>query len=264
MRAAVLGVLTLAGLPARATAQKGVIGGTVYRDTADHVLAGVEITIPALKRHLLSDTAGDFHFTAVPAGRYSMLFRHLGFAPLVDTVVVADDKPVDREYVLAEQAVRLDAVNTTAKERTYINPQYNDFLERVRVHNGGYFMTDSLLRKNEDRQINDILTSYIPGITTFLPNPKNRPTAEYISSGSRGGCARGGQCATCPVTLYLDGHLVFAKQLEPDKLNWPDIRAYRAVDYAGVEYYPGGASTPSQFNATVNTCGVLLLWSRAK
>ena len=34
--------------------------------------------------------------------------------------------------------------------------------------------------------------------------------------------------------------------------------------YAGVEYYPGGASTPLQFNATDAACGVLVLWTRER
>jgi hypothetical protein len=34
--------------------------------------------------------------------------------------------------------------------------------------------------------------------------------------------------------------------------------------FAAVEYYPGGASVPAEYNSTGGGCGVLLLWTRER
>jgi len=38
----------------------------------------------------------------------------------------------------------------------------------------------------------------------------------------------------------------------------------RVDQFAGVEFYPGGATIPSQYNKTGSSCGVLLLWTRER
>jgi hypothetical protein len=248
-----------------AAAQSGIVGGTVYRDTLYHQLTAVEITIPALNRRTVSNYAGDFRFTAVPAGKYAVQFRHVGFAPLTDTVVVADNAPVDREYIMAVQAVTLDSVRVTAPGEKHRSPGLTEFTERLKNHNGGYFMDETVLRKNDSRRLQDLLPSLFPGLRVFRPVPKSRPTFETLSSG-RGTCNGPafscGAAGECPVALYVDGHVVFNPGTEKDPNFFPDYTSYATMNFAGVEYYPGGASIPPQYNATTNTCGVLLLWSR--
>ena len=48
---------------------------------------------------------------------------------------------------------------------------------------------------------------------------------------------------------------------------WPAIRTIeklRVEEFAGIEFYAGGASVPVQYNKTGSSCGVLLLWSRMR
>src|SRR3954471_14048569 len=89
-------IAVLAAAPMVAAAQTGIVGGTVYRDTLYHQLTQVEITLPALNRRTTSNYAGDFRFNGVPPGKYAVMFRHVGFAPLTDTVEVVDKGTVDR------------------------------------------------------------------------------------------------------------------------------------------------------------------------
>ena len=43
----------------------------------------------------------------------------------------------------------------------------------------------------------------------------------------------------------------------------PDMARMPVLEYAGVEFYGGGAVIPAQYNSiTNNDCGVLLLWTR--
>src|SRR5262249_15605091 len=105
--AVVLGV----GIAARLAAQTAVISGTVYRDSAGHELSAAEVLLPDLNRRVTANWAGEFKIGQIPAGRHAIIVRHVGFAPLTDTIVVTDGAKLDREYVLTEQPVALDQVN---------------------------------------------------------------------------------------------------------------------------------------------------------
>ena len=43
-----------------------------------------------------------------------------------------------------------------------------------------------------------------------------------------------------------------------------NLQQMRVDQFAGVEFYPGGATIPSQYNKTGSSCGVLLLWTRER
>jgi len=253
-------VLPHAFLSVAAIAQTGTIGGTVYRDTLFHQLVGVEISIPLLNRRAVSNYAGDFRLSGIPTGRYVLQLHHIGFAPLTDTVSVTENAAVDREYVMSQEPVVLDSVRVSAEKPRYVSALLNDFVERARHHNGGFFITDSALRKNESRKLQDVLTSVIPGLHTFRPMSGTRPTMEYVSSG-RGPTLKG---STCPVALYVNGISIYNMGTMKDPESIPDLSRYTVADYAGIEYYPGGASIPPQYNMTPNSCGVLLLWERER
>jgi len=43
-----------------------------------------------------------------------------------------------------------------------------------------------------------------------------------------------------------------------------DLEKMRVNEYAGIEYYPGGSTIPTQYNRTGSSCGVLLFWTRER
>ena len=57
--------------------------------------------------------------------------------------------------------------------------------------------------------------------------------------------------------MYQDG-------IPISPLDQRDLLRMHTYDYGAVEFYAGGAETPVEFNATGNSCGVLLLWSRER
>jgi hypothetical protein len=64
------------------------------------------------------------------------------------------------------------------------------------------------------------------------------------------------------VSVYYDGAPLYTGAPDTDA---PDMRSFRVDEFAGIEYYAGGASVPAQFNNTrESNCGVLLLWTREK
>src|SRR5690242_12264321 len=91
-------VVALAG-PARG--QSGVVTGTVYRDSAGHPLSDVEVSLMPVGIRARTNYAGEFRLRSIPDGSYQIVFRHIGFSTLTDTVTVRERQPVDREFTLA-------------------------------------------------------------------------------------------------------------------------------------------------------------------
>jgi hypothetical protein len=259
--------LAAAFAAAPAVAQTGMITGTVLRDSAGHQLDGADVLLPDLNRRVTANWAGEFRIGQLPAGRHAILIRHVGFAPLADTIEIANGARVDREFVLVEQPVSLDAVSVKAPERKYISPALRDFEER-RKAGFGSFIDETEMRRNNERRLIDVLAGDLPGIKVFSSGSSGSIRGEYISSGRK--CGAGPAFLTCksgtekcPVTMYLDGVLVFDMSHD-DPSQMPDLSRYNTRDYAAVEYYAGGASTPVKYNATSSGCGVLLLWTRER
>lgn len=257
--------LCLAGLaPHGAGGQSAVFAGAVVRDTLSHGLSGALVSIPMLKRSDTSDASGEFKMAGLPSGRFAVLIRRIGFRPMVDTVLLISGASVEREYVMDASAVELDSVKVSGKLSERLPVRMMEFEARRKSGKGGMFIADSVLRLNESRKMVDVLTSFVPGIKLYHPFPGTRPTMEYVSSG-RGTCVGPVfKCVSpdCPVTLYLDGVKYFTATDPGDAM--PDLAGFEISNYAGVEYYPGGASIPLQYNMTGSGCGVLLLWTRQK
>lgn len=253
---------------ARSSAQTATFAGAVVRDTLSHGIAGAIVSIPTLNRADTTNAQGEFKMTGLPAGRYAALIRHIGFRPMVDTVLLINGDLVDREYVMDAAAVMLDSVRVkAASDVPHLSARMSQFEEHRKSGVGGHFITESDLRKNDSRKLNDVITSLVPGLRSFRPAPKDRPTMEYLSSG-RGGCGLAvfqcGGMSECPVTLYTDGVLTFNPAIQRDAASFPDLTRIPTNEYAAVEYYAGGASVPPQYNATGGGCGILVLWSREK
>ena len=254
-------------IPGIVVAQTGRLAGTVMRDSSGTALASAEVTLPDLKRSTTSNYRGEFSLSGLPAGRHAVVIRRLGFAPLIDTVAIQAGSTVDREFVLLETAVQLDSVRVAAPERKYISPHLQEFDERRKL-GFGHFITEEELRKEDNRSFVNVIASRVPGIRVFRPDPRN-PSSEYLGSTRKCGdgpailsCKGGG--SYCPVTMYIDGVVVFNGATEKERAFIPDLGKYATNQYAGVEFYAGAATIPPKYNMTGSGCGVLLLWTRER
>jgi hypothetical protein len=228
-----------------------MLTGTVMRDSAGHQLAAAEVVMPDLNRRATTNWSGEFKLGQLPAGRYAIVIRHVGFAPLTGTVDIAPGANVDREFVLSEVPAKLDEVQIKAPERKYISPGLQEFEER-RKAGFGHFIDEAEMRRSNERRLIDVLAE-LPGISRFF-----KGSTEYLSSGRGGG--KGG---VCPITLYLDGVRVYdsAKDI-PAQM--PDLSRFNTREYAAVEFYAGGATVPLKYNGSSSGCGVMLLWTRER
>jgi outer membrane receptor protein involved in Fe transport len=107
-------VLPPAALGATVSFDAAVTGRVT--DRAGQPVADATIAVAELGRATTSDREGRFRLGALPAGRYTISARRLGYVTGAVTVVVAAS-PIDVQIVLDASAVRMDPVNVTATRR---------------------------------------------------------------------------------------------------------------------------------------------------
>ena len=247
-------------------AQTATLVGIAIADSLGTPVAGAEVSIVSLGLRATTNYLGEFRFSRLPAGRITINVRRLGFVPMSDTVTLAENAATNREFQLNTQVARLDSVRVTEPERKYISPGLTEFEER-RKEGRGYFVSEEVLRKNNERSMLDVIVANVPGLTRLRTNPR-KPSEYYVGTTRK--CAAGpailackGQSPSCPVTLYIDGHMLYSAAPGRDQ-DLPDLTSFAVRDYAGVEYYPGGATAPVKYNATDSGCGLLILWTRER
>ena len=264
--------LTLAGSLA---AQSAVLSGAVFRDSLSHPLVGAEVWLPELQRRTETNALGDYRLMKLAAGTYTVIVRHLGYAPLQDTVRLVTDGETEHDFIMAQQVTVLPSVAASAPATKPLTAHMQGF-EARRAQGFGHFLTAPELRKNDDRTLGSML-AVIPG--TFLMTYNS----SYFLVSSRGASGvmdlvpqhaipndahspRG-----CFVQIFLDGVQFFStkfvmkgKQDDPSALPAPDMNQFYGRDFEGVEFYSGASQIPPQYNNTGAACGTLLLWTRER
>jgi hypothetical protein len=254
--------------PHHAVAQTGGVAGTVARDAAGTVAAGAEVRLPLLNRAATTDDKGAFKIDGIEPGRYDVIVRLVGFTPIIDSIVVAAGQVSHRSFVFAVPVKALDTVRTNAAETKVRSTPLSAFEERRRSHQGGVFLSDSVLRLSDSRKMEDLL-GRVSGLMKVHEGSKTF-AASGRSSGGGGPVFLSAKTAQvesqpnwCFVSVFRDGVKIF--QAPRTQFNEPpDLSNISVVDLGGVEYYAGGASMPPQFNGTSSSCGTLLLWSRER
>lgn len=250
MRTLIVIVLCIAtSLPAYA--QAGTFAGTVASDTAGNVVGHADVQLPQLSRATTTNIVGQFQFNDVPPGRYAVVVRAIGFQLFADSVDIAPGARVDGDIVLTPTVVSLETQHTTAAAlEKRLPPGIQEMNDRMKTHLGGHFVTDSVLRANDQRKLTYFFAG-IPGVHQIFAS---MGTGVYLAS------ARDPKPPPCYIDVYMNGALYYRNG---DKSEPPDFSALTAMDFSGIEFYPGGATTPAQYNGTKKRdCGVILLWTR--
>lgn len=230
-------------------AQTATLFGLVTRDSSGHELSGAEVQLSGMPRAVLTNSRGGFRIDGLPQGRYAIAIRHIGFRPLTDTIEITAGQRLEREFVMEERAQELDSVRVSAPETRYISPNLRGFEERRKAGRGGYFITDSILRRNDERNIGGVVAANAPGVVIVSAQGYT-----YLASSRKG--------QPCWVSVYLDGVRIYDRTM--GLINRPDFNRFAVREYAAVEFYPGDASLPLQFSNRSSDCGTLLLWTRER
>lgn len=249
-------------LPCVLSAQASLSGRVTTPDKRP--LPSVEVSIAALSRRTLTDSAGMFRLDSLTPGRYLIAARRLGFRPFSTmTSLFAGEGP---EYEITLQP----SVNELATVDVKANPmetQFADFEKRRQLKLGRYLTADDFA-KNDGRPVADVVAG-IPGVDIVRGRLNeawfgSRRGAETIlmdrkireDDRQRGANPGKGMCYA---TVVLNGLVVYRGDSGEGLF---DLNSLNARDIKGVEVYTTTANAPQQWLTGNGSCGVIAIWTK--
>jgi hypothetical protein len=248
---ALLVVLVTPGLAQRSA----VLRGRVIADSTEAPIAGVEVSIVGPDLRTLTDSAGQFRIGDVRAGAWTVLARKLGFGPLTTRLRFAAGDSVDVELLLVPSAQPLPHV--IVKTDVPPPPKLREFEER-RAGGFGRFLTSADIEKRPAALTSDLLRR-LPGLEIIRQGRNMFVAGDRMAVPGCALCGGGGSGPPppCFAAVVIDGALVYTGDGPPYNINLIDPSVI-----AGIEYYAGAASIPVKYNATRNTCGLVVIWTK--
>jgi hypothetical protein len=224
-------LLAAAALAVGAQSRATLMGSV--RDTTGSAVSLVQLAVGEART--VTDTAGRFTLTGLPAGAASVTARRLGFAPGQVKVDLADGRTDSIHIVLTMLPARLPGLDAEAWARIRLADFY-----RHRETAQGYFLDRHQLDSMHVRRISDLMRR-VPGIR-FLVDRSGRLQLRMSRSES------------CPPDFWIDGQR--AAQLNVDDVPLADVEA--------IEIYRGPSGLPPEYNVRFGNpgCGAVVIWTR--
>lgn len=193
----------------RATA---VILGTVA-DTALRPVAGANVSFVGTPLRVTVDSSGRFQINHIPAGRFVMIARNIGYRPATSLVDIRDGDTLRLAFAL-EPATAQELATVVVTERQ-LSTRLKEFDERRRLGFGEFFTRADL------EKINAV------GIVDVLRRTKSVRIRNGKAHSAR-------EIGPCPLAIYIDGIPIGSEPL-----------AYMPSpnEFAGIEVY-SGATVP--------------------
>jgi hypothetical protein len=224
----------------------------VYNAQTGDPVEGAEVIDLFSKTKALTTTTGTVTLAFLPEGGSMLRVQKIGFEPVTQIVPISPSDTAPAMILLRPIATRLPTVVTKDSAPRWVSPGLQAFEERRKSGSPGYFITDAELRKNETKAMT-YMVRRLPGMQVNCPRGLSMQMSCYAYS-SRQKSKYAFLGGTCLMDVYVDGIISTDNNLE----------LLRVSEFAGVEFYPGGASMPVQYNKTGSSCGVLLFWSRER
>ena len=252
MKAHFIVPLVLAASAAAAQQPKTTVVAHVLDVRDGSFVSAAEVSILDTQLRGRSDSLGRVAIAGVPAGSFSIEARRLGYKPVVTQLMVSGSDSLEVVLAMSPIAQALAGVKVT---ETAARIRLREFDERLHNHIGGFFVTDSVIRRAEASSIAELLEARVPGIR---PTRYGGGKIKFYST--RGAAVdRKGLEVPCYVEVFLDG----------TRLLDGDAGLVALADLAGIEYYPPGFA-PVQYRIPPSLasdgsgakCGVMLLWTR--
>lgn len=256
-------VLMVPAAGAGAQTRLAAFRGNVLADSTNRPLRGAEVTIPRLGKSVFTDSLGGFLLTGIEAGSEIVMVKRIGFASVTTQVRFSAGDTLEADILMVSNAQHLAEVKVKGKA----TPRRLSEFERRRGEGFGHFVTEEQLANSQSRLLSEIINS-IPGPQIYR---SNNSTAAWVATArgaqSVGGTfqvdskdvARGAPNNSCYAAVFLDGVPVFTGRSGQQLF---DINSVPVSEIAGIEYYGGAASIPTEFNVGGNTCGVLVIWTK--
>ncbi len=244
--AALLAALALA-IPALAHAQAAKLRVVVKDESTGAPVAKAEVAlVDGAGRPVFTDSLGQARFSALPAGKHALKVTRQGYSPHRVGVELSPGGELELEVALALAPVALPVLDVRGvpRERGLVS---NGFYRRKEQGGGTFLDWNDLERWRRGNADIMRVIRYIPG---FDIQRASGDTAMLVLS-SRGPASLR---LKCRAQFLLDGNVVSSRVVSTLTLE----------QIAGIEGYPGPASTPAIFNHTAEgtTCGTIAVWTR--
>jgi hypothetical protein len=220
--------------PAQTRRALGAIDGSVT-DTSLAPLSDATAWIVGSRIEVATGENGRFRIVGLPAGKYLLTVRRIGYAALSTAVQVSEGDTIRLWLSLTRAATALDTVRVSAKNESGRLAEF----EMRRKYGEGQFMTQAEIEKLNLVSASDLLRHFMA--VDIRDSALNRRLMPIRS---------------CPFQFFIDGVKIPTPHLETDLPSPKEL--------AGIEVYANSASVPLQYK-TINGggfCGVILLWTR--
>lgn len=288
--AILLALLATTGLEAQeADAPHGsaALAGTVVSTDTGRPVDGAAVQIPELGVSNVADRKGSFYLDRLPAGRYRLTARYLGFRSETVTVDLAAGATTVVDLSLETEPVELPGL-VVRGQRMVHDMGLTGFYRRKARGLGRYLTAADLERR-------DLVSAFrlLPGvrvdqcvyrdesISPRIPitelDGQTRDVFEILPPA--GGGVRTGSCyrlnirrgvgltglsSDCEPEIWIDGHLVSASTPGPSTTSaFERIRELPRHLIEGVEVYRNGTTAPARYRA-FGGCGVVLVWMQER
>ena len=219
------------------------------QDTLGQALDGAQIEILALKRVVTTATTGSYRFDDLKPGKYWVVVRRIGYAPLRATLTL--NQGDDREIVfqLEPLAHVLPEVKVRAEDQRWMR-RYQDFVWRSRS-SFGHFLTRDDIEKSHAAYLGDIVRRYLPFTTSDVffasawSGSSSLSARSDLSPGSRLG-------RNCPPAVSLNGGRPMG--------GWA-VNDFQPEDVEALEVYRNGYQMPTEFFGWDLPCGLVVVWT---
>jgi hypothetical protein len=230
----------------------------VYDEQSGDPVEGVEVSDVLNGNGSLTSNTGTLSLFFLPDGGGMVRLRKVGYISQMMTVSItpADTAPVT---VLMTRATQLPTV-VVKDSASHLSVHMSMFEEHRRTGFGS-FITESELRKADNRNLANLLASRLSGVQQVAA----KTSATYLASSRKqcsGRALAGCRSPNCYVRVFTDGVLTWDSSMGLQTL--PDFARIDVKDYAAVEFYAGGDALPPGISPLNADCGTLLLYSRER
>jgi hypothetical protein len=203
------------------------------RSLAGEPVADAEVRVRDARATAVTDSAGRYTLTGLPAGTQLLLVRHLGYLIVEQPVELRSEKTVTRDVLLRRNVV-LDSIRVVASR-----PEYPEFERNRRSHAFGQFLTAEQIGQMHANETADLFLNIL-GFTSLGHGSQSR----VISNAA---LARHPNCQTANVVI---------NGIEEQSIN--DVAPSQI---AGLEAYADETYVPARFVGRAE-CGVIVIWLR--
>ena len=249
---ALIAAMIWCGYPAlTASAQQGAplgasLGGTVVTtDGMGIELAEIEIVPGIGKRQ--SSTSGKFRFDSIPAGRYLLAVRRIGFIPLRVFINLEPGQHLEYEIVLEIMPVVLSDIVIEAMDEDWTR-SLRDF-EFRRQRKLGKFLDRGQILESGATELQFLVRRQVPTFYTSFGS-RAGPTA---LGNFRSGRVFGSRNDGCTPRIAFNGQL-WSRDMSIDLLSITEVEAMEIFKQDEI---------PLEFRDPFNPpCGLVVIWAR--